>query len=65
MRFEASRISKPTMFAARIVVQDYARLILIALCYRLVAQQYAKDVHFGIVYHPHSALQYFSILLVR
>ena len=64
MRLEASRISKLTC-CRRVVVQDDAGLILIAFRDRRIAQQDAEDVYFGVVHYLHSALQYFSILLVR
>src|ERR1019366_4989731 len=51
--------------AAGIVVQNDAGLILIAFRDRRAAQQDAEDVHFGVIDYFHSALQYFSILLVR
>src|ERR1039458_9876022 len=51
--------------SACVVVQDDAGLILIAFRNRRVAQQDAEHVNFRVVYYFHSALQYFSILLVR
>src|SRR5579883_167635 len=49
----------------RIVVQDKARTLLIALTDHPIAQDDREGIGPGIVDNPHIYLQYFSILLVR
>jgi len=65
MRFEAFKISIPTMLPSLFIVEDDPGFILITLLNRSTTQLNGEHIHFLVVFYLHGFLQYLAILLVR